>query len=117
MELQFLRFFRKLVGRGWQIGWAASSDATYPKIEYYCPFCKNRANTQAWMATHPHGFMGRAPVARCCPEALPYPVDDNEYLEHLSAKTKYVPDAGRPVTFDRSGADEGYGYQMHDPGF
>lgn len=137
MKLFIFSLFRKLTGRGWQIGWTAGEDGSLPKIEYHCPFCRNtpgatpetfveadkkdpkyrppEVRTQAWVAAGPNGFNGIAPVARCCAAALPYPVDDNDYLEHLSAKPKHPVDAGRPVMVQRSESDGEYEYEQYVP--
>jgi hypothetical protein len=90
MELFFFRFFRKAAARwSWQIGYTSARDSR-PKIEYYCPFCKNVNGSQAWVSNSKDGFAGRAPVARCCAQAIPYPVDNDEYLAHLTAKPRFA---------------------------
>ena len=90
MELFFFRFFRKTAARlSWQIGYTSARDSR-PKIEYYCPFCRNVNGSQAWVSGSKDGFAGRAPVARCCAQALPYPIDNETYLEHLTAKPRFA---------------------------
>ncbi|MGA9183173.1 MAG: hypothetical protein WA211_10065 [Candidatus Acidiferrales bacterium] len=115
MELLFMRFFRRLVGGAtWSIGWTAQTDS-YPTISYTCPYCRNAKGSQQWQAGGA-GFKGVAPIPTCCAQAIPYPVDDDTYLAHLSARARFSDDAGHPITFERTAWEGDYGYGQHDPG-
>lgn len=109
MELFFVRWWRGIRGStAWSIGWTGMVDR-YPAITYRCPACKNIGGSQDWVAGT-KGFQGVVPVPHCCANAIPYPVENDEYLAHLSAKPRFSPDAGTPVTFERKSWDGEFEY-------
>jgi hypothetical protein len=85
MELFFLKKLWAFANDGWAIRFTGKYDR-YPALEYKCPFC---GKEEAWISGGIAGFNGVAPVARCCANAVPYPVGKPEYLAHLTARPKW----------------------------
>jgi hypothetical protein len=79
MELFFLKRLRAFLNDDWTIKWTGEYDR-YPAIEYKCRGCKAHL---LWIAEGPKGFKSVSPVAKCCANAVPYPVDDPAYEAHL----------------------------------
>jgi hypothetical protein len=85
MELFFFKRLRAFFDDGWVIRFTGKYDL-YPAVEYKCPFCQRQLS---WVASNVNGFNGKPPVINCCPNAVPYPVGNPEYLAHLMARPKW----------------------------
>ncbi|HXZ14066.1 MAG TPA: hypothetical protein VEG64_16895 [Candidatus Sulfotelmatobacter sp.] len=72
------------LGVGWAVRFTGKYDG-YPCIEYVCPYCNKK---EAWVAGA-KGFQGTAPRAICCPAAVPYPRELEEFGKHLWAQPRW----------------------------
>jgi hypothetical protein len=84
MELFFIRPLMKFFGVGWHMRFTSNGRDNYPVVEYVCAFCGNENVWQAGGA----GFRGVAPVSKCCPQAVPYPVGREDFAAHLLVPAK-----------------------------
>ena len=84
ISLFFLKPLSRFLGIGWSVKFTSGKDS-YPCAEYVCPFCKKQ---DAWI-TGRLGFNGVAPVAKCCANAVPFPIADEKFAAHLNAKVRW----------------------------
>lgn len=102
---------RNFLGVGWSVGFTSGG---FPKWEYVCSYC----GKPSFNVSNASGFQGAVPVVKCCKDAVPYPVRDEEFLRHLSARPRFNDGVERRERFfdtDSVGFDGNFEYKKWKP--